>query len=148
MSVRIRRLRYRDLPAVGRIERAAFGTPWPAREFAFELAKPSGLCLAAVTEDGLAGYLVACPQGRLWNLRNVAVATSSRRLGVGSTLLRALLESERVAGSNVVLEVRESERGAIALYERFGFYVAGRRPEFYGDNHEDAVLMWCSSPRR
>ena len=145
-GVRVRRLRYRDISEVVRIERASFGTPWPAHEFAFELAKPAGICLAAVADVDLAGYLVACRQGPLWNLRNVAVAQSSRRRGVGSALLRALLEHKRLAGSHVVLEVRESEHGAIALYEQFGFYTAGRRPEFYGDDREDALLMWCSLP--
>jgi len=147
-GVRVRRLRFRDVPAVGRIEREAFGTPWRAREFAFELSKPSGICLAAVVETGLAGYLVSCRQGPLWNLRNVAVAPAHRRRGAASALLRALLDAEAVAGSHVVLEVRESDRGAITLYERFGFRVVGRRPTYYGDDQEDALLMWCSPPPR
>lgn len=147
-GVRVRRLRYRDLPAVARIERVAFGTPWQAREFAFEIAKPSGICLAAVDGDLLSGYLVSCLQGPLWNVRNLAVAPAHRRRGVASALLRALLESEAVAGSHVYLEVRESDRGAIALYERFGFRAVGRRPNFYRNDREDALLMWCSPPFR
>ncbi len=146
--VRVRQLRYRDLPAVERIERLAFGTPWPTREFAFELAKPAGISLAAVGDDGLLGYLVSCPQGPLWNLRNVAVAPGQRRRGVASALMRALVANERVAGSHIFLEVRESDLGAIALYERFGFQPVGRRPNFYWNDREDALLMWCSPPLR
>ena len=72
-------------------------------------------------DDNLSGYLVSCRQGLLWNLRNIAVAEAHRRCGVGSALLRALLETELVAGSHIYLEVCESECGAIALYERLGF---------------------------
>ncbi len=145
-AVEVRPLRYRDLQAVGRIERAAFGTPWPMREFAFELIKPAAICLAAVADDRLVGYLVSCRQGPLWNLRNIAVAESHRRRGVASVLLETLLAHGVIVGSHVVLEVRESERGAIALYERFGFSAVGLRPGFYGNDREDAVLMWCSPP--
>jgi ribosomal-protein-alanine N-acetyltransferase len=38
--------------------------------------------------------------------------------------------------------VRESNVGAIALYERYGFRAAGRRRRYYQDNGEDAVVMW------
>nr|MBA2255197.1 ribosomal-protein-alanine N-acetyltransferase [Chloroflexota bacterium] len=46
------------------------------------------------------------------------------------------------------LEVRESDLGAIALYERFGFRAVGLRPGFYGNDGEDALLMVCSPPLR
>ena len=148
-DVQVRPLRYRDLRALGRIERAVFATPWPGREFAFEISKPSSICLAAVEADGgLSGYLVSCPQGRLWNLRNLAVAAAHRRRGVASALLRALLRTEVVASSQVYLEVRESDRGSIAFYEQFGFRTVGRRPNFYPKGREDALLMWCSPPLR
>lgn len=146
--LQLRKLRYRDLPAVVRIEQAMFRPPWGTREFAFETSKPSGVCLAAVDGDCLLGYLVSCPQGQLWNLRNIAVAAAQHRRGIASALLRAMLESKAVAHSHVVLEVRESDRGAIALYERFGFGTVGRRPGFYGDDQEDALLMWYSPPLR
>jgi [ribosomal protein S18]-alanine N-acetyltransferase len=42
----------------------------------------------------------------------------------------------------VTLEVRVSNRSAIAMYERFGFRPAGIRPRYYHDNGEDALIMW------
>ncbi|HWC25967.1 MAG TPA: hypothetical protein VG474_05225, partial [Solirubrobacteraceae bacterium] len=45
-------------------------------------------------------------------------------------------------GVRFTLEVRESNAGAIELYERFGFRAAGRRRRYYQDNGEDAVVMW------
>src|SRR6185503_7163862 len=44
------------------------------------------------------------------------------------------------------LEVRESNGGAIALYERFGFRGAGHRRAYYHDNREDALIMWRTVP--
>ena len=40
------------------------------------------------------------------------------------------------------LEVRVSNHGAIAMYERLGFRRAGRRRRYYSDNGEDAMIMW------
>ena len=42
----------------------------------------------------------------------------------------------------MTLEVRPTNYGAIALYERFGFLRAGTRRRYYQDNGEDAVIMW------
>jgi ribosomal-protein-alanine N-acetyltransferase len=143
IAVQVRTLRYRDLRTVVEIERDAFGTPWPWWEFAFELSKPSSICLAAVDAEGLAGYLVCSRQDRLWHMRNVAVRPARRRRGIGSALVQALLE--RIDPEcGLVLEVRESDGAALAMYERFGFRPAGRRPAFYGDNREDALIMWLS----
>ena len=57
-EIRLRRLAYSDLPAVLAIERRSFQTPWSLAMFVLELSKPSGICLAAATDEGLLGYLV------------------------------------------------------------------------------------------
>lgn len=147
-AVRIRSLRYRDLSTVVRIERDAFGTPWSWREFAFEVSRPSSTCLAAVDASGLAGYLVCSPQDHLRHVRNLAVHRARRGRGIGSTLLSALLEQAQSPEHEYVLEVRESAGGAIAMYQRFGFRPAGRRPAFYRDDREDALILWLSRPLR
>jgi ribosomal-protein-alanine N-acetyltransferase len=72
---------------------------------------------------------------------NVAVDPASRRRGVGATLLHELLT---IAGGDaqLTLEVRVSNVGAIALYEKLGFLSAGVRRRYYADNGEDALIMW------
>lgn len=145
-GLNIRPLFYRDLRAVVRIERETFGTPWSWREFAFELSRRSSICLAAVDSEGLAGYLVCSRQDHLRHVRNLAVHPARRRSGIGSALLHALLERAERPEDEYVLDVRASAHAPIALYERFGFRPAGRRPAFYGDNQEDAVIMWLSRP--
>ena len=137
----IRRLTYADLPQVVAIERRSFPTPWSLAMFVLELSKPSGICLAAIDGDDLLGYLVCSRYDQAWHLMNVAVAPERRRMGIASRLTSQLLEEagERLP---VTLEVRVSNREAIAMYEGLGFRSAGVRPRYYQDNGEDALIMW------
>jgi [ribosomal protein S18]-alanine N-acetyltransferase len=141
----IRRLTYADLPQVVAIERRAFTTPWSLAMFVLELSKPSGICLAAVIDEELAGYLVCSRYDTVWHLMNIAVEPERLRRGIGSALMVALLE--RVGeDAHITLEVRRSNTGALAMYERFGFRSAGVRRRYYADNGEDAVIMWRTPP--
>ncbi len=139
-AVEIRRLTFADLPQVVAIERRAFSTPWSLAMFVLELSKPSGICLAAQTETELVGYLVCSRYDTVWHVMNVAVDPDRRRRGIGSALMAALVQ--QVGDAQLTLEVRRSNAGAVAMYERFGFRSAGVRPRYYADNGEDAVIMW------
>jgi ribosomal-protein-alanine N-acetyltransferase len=143
VGVTIRRLSYADLPQVISIERRAFTTPWSLAMFVLELSKAAGVCLAAVEgADGpLLGYLVCSRYDTVWHLMNIAVDPRRRRAGVGWALLEQMIER---AGSDqpFTLEVRESNLAAITLSERMHFRSAGKRPRYYRDNGEDALIMW------
>ena len=139
----IRRLTYADLPQVIAIERRAFPTPWSLAMFVLELSKPAGICLAALNAEGaIVGYCICSRYDTVWHIMNVAVAPERRRTGIATTLLAALLERVDEAEPRFTLEVRASNAGAIALYERHGFRGAGLRRRYYQDNGEDAVIMW------
>jgi ribosomal-protein-alanine N-acetyltransferase len=138
----IRRLSYSDLPQVISIERRAFPTPWSLAMFVLELSKPSGICLAALQDDRLVGYLVCSRYDTVRHLMNIAVDVDVRRRGIGSTLLGELFARGDSPGQRYTLEVRTSNAGAMALYAAFGFEPAGHRRGYYHDNREDAVIMW------
>jgi ribosomal-protein-alanine N-acetyltransferase len=138
----IRRLTYADLPQVIAIERRAFPTPWSLAMFVLELSKPSGICLVALTDERIVGYLVCSRYDVVWHVMNVAVDPARRREGVATALLDELFAQADKPGEQYTLEVRTSNDAAIALYERFGFHSAGVRPGYYHDNKEDAVIMW------
>ncbi|HVW16967.1 MAG TPA: GNAT family N-acetyltransferase [Solirubrobacteraceae bacterium] len=158
-EVAIRRLAYADLPQVVAIERRAFPAPWSLAMFVLELSKPSGVPLVAeivgdpasgghVAASGttrpsgeVAGYLICSRFDTVWHLMDIAVDPGRQRRGIGSAMLRALL-GEVGEDARLTLEVRRSNAGAIALYERFGFLVAGTRRRYYADNGEDALIMW------
>ena len=144
---RVRRLAYSDLPAVIAIERRSFPTPWSLAMFVLELSKPSGICLAASADDRLIGYLVCSRYDQVWHLMNIAVDPQHRRGRVATRLISHLFET---AGDLLpfTLEVRVSNREAIAMYERFGFRSAGVRRRYYHDNGEDALIMWLEQPVR
>ncbi len=137
--VAIRSLAYADLPGVLSIERRAFVTPWSMAMFVLELSKPSGICLAAQDETGLRGYLVCSHYADMWHLMNVAVDPDRRRERIATTLINHLLT--QTGTTRVMLEVRGSNTGAIAMYRRFGFEAVGHRRRYYQDNGEDALVM-------
>ena len=138
----IRRLTYADLPQVIAIERRAFPTPWSLAMFVLELSKPSGICLTALSDGRVVGYLVCSRYDVVWHVMNVAVDPERRREGIATALLEHLFDQADKPGEQYTLEVRLSNDPAIALYEQFGFESAGVRPGYYHDNKEDALIMW------
>jgi ribosomal-protein-alanine N-acetyltransferase len=141
--IEVRRLQLRDLSAIEEIERSSYPTPWSRSMFAGELAKPSSICLGAFAEARLVGYLIVSRYVDAWHVMNVAVALEERRHGIASALLRQLFEvTEGDDRRGYTLEVRVSNTGAIALYERVGFEPRGVRRGYYTDNREDALVMW------
>ena len=76
------------------------------------------------------------------HIATLAVLPEFRRKGISQMLLKvALMESIRIGARLATLEVRASNRVAHALYRRFRFIVVGRRPRYYQDNQEDALIM-------
>ncbi|HTX47391.1 MAG TPA: ribosomal protein S18-alanine N-acetyltransferase [Solirubrobacteraceae bacterium] len=140
-ATKIRSLRYSDLPQVISIERRAFPTAWSLAMFVLELSKPSGISLAALDDDALVGYLICSRYDQAWHLMNVAVDPDRLRRGYATALLTEMIERTG-QDSPLTLEVRVSNAGAIALYERFGFRAAGTRRRYYQDTGEDALIMW------
>lgn len=145
-ELEIRPLSYPDLPEVIAIERQVFPTPWSLAMFVLELSKASGICLAALLDDGegrrLAGYLICSRYETVWHVMNVAVAHEHQCMGVATALLAELYRRVDDEHARFTLEVRRSNLAAIRLYEREGFRAAGLRRRYYQDNGEDALVMW------
>jgi [ribosomal protein S18]-alanine N-acetyltransferase len=146
--VEIRRLLYTDLPQVIAIERRVFPTPWSLAMFVLELSKQTGICLAAVRERRLVGYLICSRYDTVWHLMNLAVDLDHQRQGLASVLLAALYAKVDDEQARFTLEVRRSNVVAIHLYEREGFRAAGVRRRYYQDNGEDALVMWRTPATR
>lgn len=113
--------------------------------FHVELARPGTISLAAEVEGRLVGYIVLARLADAWHLMNVAIDPAHRRLGLGSELVVEALDRAGPSAP-VTLEVRNSNRAAIALYRRLGFRPVGTRPGYYPDDGEDALLMWRGEP--
>jgi len=87
------------------------------------------------------GFLVAHQLRPEWELENIVVSGSEQRKGLGKRLLSAFIARvKRAAGASILLEVRESNVAARALYEKSGFSQVGARKSYYQNPLEDAIL--------
>jgi len=133
-----------DLPAMMSLEKHAVSAAhWTAQQYEalFGGQGPERIALIIEDEPGLAGFVIARVMDREWEIENIAVAGPARRRGLGTRLLGELLDQARSRGADAVfLEVRESNRAARALYEKWAFLESGRRRGYYKDLEEDAIL--------
>jgi ribosomal-protein-alanine N-acetyltransferase len=137
-------MRIEDLPAVTGIDKISFSLPWPESSYRFEVAdNEAARCFVAEAEDGrIAAMIVSWIIVDEAHIATFATHPDFRRQGIGSKLLSEALDDARQAGARrAFLEVRASNETAQEMYKRFGFEVAGRRPRYYRDNAEDAILM-------
>jgi len=95
-------------------------------------------------ESIVGGYMIFWIVADEAHLHNVAVKKEFRRQGLARGFMNIMKEIAKQAGVKYqTLEVRESNTGAINLYRKCGFVVKGRRPLYYTDTHEDALIMWA-----
>jgi ribosomal-protein-alanine N-acetyltransferase len=100
------------------------------------------VALVAEVAEGIAGIAVASVVAGTAELESIAVARSAQRHGLASALMATLIERVKAAGAGeMTLEVRASNRGAAAFYDRMGFLKVGIRPRYYRDPEEDAVIL-------
>jgi ribosomal-protein-alanine N-acetyltransferase len=149
LDVRYDALSAADLDAIVVLEQRCFPHPWTREMYASELARPAqdAVLLAARdagANDRLVGAALAARIGGAWHVMNVLVDPIARQRGIATHLLEQLLErTEQLgAGEGWTLEVRDGNDPALHLYERFGFVNQGRRPGYYQDTGEDALVMW------
>ena len=120
-----------DRDAIARIQRASpEASPWPPFDYD---------CRVAMVDDRLAGFLVvravAADEREILNL---AIDPDFRRRGIASALIRNVVSEMPGAW---FLEVRESNQRAIHLYQKLGFALAGKRPGYYQNPAEAAIVM-------
>jgi len=135
-----------DLPLVLAIERLSFTSPWTEANFRQEIeSNPLAWNLVARADGKVVAFACAYIVADELMINDLAVDSSQRRVGLGSALLRHLLDGARVRGCRrATLEVRLGNEPARALYDAFGFSVVGRRPGYYADTGEDALLLTCA----
>ena len=136
-------MRLEDVPAVHEIERLSFRTPWPAYAFEQELrGNRMARYLIARAGDRIAGFAGVWLMVDDAHITTFGVHPDWRRQGIGRQLLLNVAElSISIGARRMTLEVRASNVAAQALYGAFGFEIVGRRPRYYTDDGEDALVM-------
>ena len=131
------------LSAAVELDRLCFGGLWTLEGYQRELDSPNSLLLGLFLKDTL-----IC-MGCFWAILDeahitlLAVHPQYQHQGLGQAMLLALLVAASDRGlERATLEVRASNQPALALYQKFGFKLAGRRRRYYKDTNEDALIFW------
>lgn len=125
-----------------KLEEACFPHPWTREALAEELRNPAAVFTVAMLGDRVAGYAGMQNIAGEGYVCNIAVFPQYRGAGIGRLLTGGLIRYARQNQlSFVTLEVRPSNIVAVSLYRSLGFAEEGRRPRFYRDPQEDALIM-------
>jgi ribosomal-protein-alanine N-acetyltransferase len=131
---------YRD--RIMHIERASFRTPWGEAAFLGEIANRFSRLWIHQSHGRVDGYICFWRILDEAHLLNLAVDPEARRKGIARRLLTGMLDvCASEGGRSVWLEVRPSNSAALELYQEMGFKHIGRRPLYYSDTGEDALVM-------
>jgi ribosomal-protein-alanine acetyltransferase len=131
----------RDADDLARIDSSS-RRGWSQGIFLAELERRPPSVFVIRQADRVVAFAVTRLQSGELDIVNFAVSRAERRMGLGLLLLRNLTERARAEGAAAAfLEVRASNEPARSLYEKFGFRETQRRPGFYVDPVEDAILM-------
>jgi ribosomal-protein-alanine N-acetyltransferase len=142
----IRRAGLTDVKAIWAIEKQCFPSPWSRWSFLAELGHQFSHTLVAGPSSPESwetwGYIVFWVVAEEMHILNLAVHPRRRRHGIARALLTEALTQARELEAQVAwLEVRPSNNPALNLYGSFGFKEVGRRPRYYDDTQEDAILL-------
>ena len=141
-----------DIPAMMAIEKQAVtAAHWSAAQyedvFSSSNASLQRISLVITADSTVLGFLVARGFDQEWEIENLAVAGGAGRRGLGTRLLGEFLDLARAEGARgIFLEVRESNRAARSLYEKWAFVESGKRVRYYHDPDEDAVVCRLAFP--
>lgn len=140
-------MNHSHVEAIAELEKVCFSDPWSVNSVESELNNALSLWLVAMDGDKLVGYIGSQTVLGEGDMMNLAVSPECRRMGIGEGLVNALVAALSAKGAKrLALEVRASNAPAIALYEKLGFQIVGRRPNYYRNPKEDALIMrkeWC-----
>lgn len=130
------------VPQVAALEKICFSDPWSENSVAGELSNPLSCWLVCVENDTVLGYVGAQTVLGETDMMNLAVIPQARRQGIAESLILNLVaELKRQESHCLSLEVRASNAPARALYEKLGFAQVGRRPNYYRNPKEDALIL-------
>ena len=127
---------------VAQLEKASFSDPWSENSIRSELNNPLSLWVVALDGETVVGYVGSQSVLGESDMMNIAVSDQYRGQKIATTLVNVLIDRLRKQGNyQLTLEVRVSNEPARKLYEKLGFFEVGRRPNYYRNPKEDALIL-------
>ena len=127
---------------IAELEKLCFSDPWSEKSIASELENELSYWLVALEDGRVTGYVGSQTVMDETDMMNVAVHPDFRRCGIAEKLVNTLVLKLKERGSHsLTLEVRASNDGAQKLYEKLGFSLIGKRPKYYRNPKEDALIL-------
>ena len=140
--MRFIQMRKEHVAQIAELEKMCFSMPWSEKSIASELENDLALWWVALNDDTVVGYIGSQTVCGETDMMNIAVHPDWRRRGIAEILIQQLvMELKRIGSGSLALEVRASNAPAIALYQKLGFKQEGRRPNYYRDPKEDALIL-------
>jgi ribosomal-protein-alanine N-acetyltransferase len=132
-----------DLDRIVEIEASSFGSPWTMPMYIEELRRKITRLDVAVVGERIVGSICSWHFSDEVHLMRIAVDPTTRRLGIASVMLSALVTRAHAMPQcdTIELEVGASNEAAMKLYRGMGFVVVGRRRGYYNCPPDDALLM-------
>ena len=134
------RMKKEDCRELAELDRRCFQVPWSEQSFLEETENQLATYLLAIKDGKIVGYCGFWRVSGEAQITNIAVLPEYRRRKIAKTLAEEMLRICK-DDEQIVLEVRESNSAAIALYEKLGFEKAGTRKRFYHSPQEDGITM-------
>jgi len=138
----IKKMGVDDVDEVVEIENQSFSDPWKKEFFLDEISNALAYPLVAKLNQNVVGY--AC----LWiflgelQIANIAVTPLFRKKGIGKKIMEKIISyAELNFLKRITLDVRESNKEAINLYNKFGFKIIGKRKSYYRFPVEDSLIL-------
>lgn len=142
-TINFRPLAAADIPAIVKLEAESFYDAWNENMLQNELSNKMTTYLVMEVAGRLMGYAGFWLVAGEAQITRVAIWDAERGQGYGTRLTAALVNKAWELGAEAItLEVRESNMAAQKAYLTCGFASEGIRPNYYEDNHENAVIMW------
>lgn len=138
----IRDVSAKDIKELSAMAKISLSEGFSEDDFRISLENKNAIVLLCEENNEMLGYVVSYFAADEAELIQIAVRDKSRKLGIGSKLFLRLRERLQEQGiKKIFLEVRESNVPANSFYKGLGFIRVGRRPSFYKNPDEDALLL-------
>ena len=148
ISISYNRLSHDDIDSIVLIEQQNSHNSWSKNQLIESILNPANLCYSISIKNQIIGYLMALPALDTADVLNISINKAYQRKGYGNKLLLYLIKElkDRMI-SQLILEVRVSNKNAIAFYLKHGFEEISLRKDYYMKNSkhpnqkEDGIIM-------